>query len=331
MNIRKSKANLPNPSTGEYETHHFETELAQISDMAAFMRTLAAQGVSASKIRELLSAASTNAATTSSPGLLIAADKAKLDVIVDSAYAHNGIYRGKDLTSYFDSGEMTKAISAGTFKDIYIGDYINKNITVDGTTYQVKWEVAHIDYFYKSGDTSCDAHHVVMFPSKTVRVNTPMNATNTTEGAYIGSNMWKTIIPLFNTGIEAAFGSAHVLSHRELLANAISANAASAAGAGWTGSSTSWAWYDVKANIPSEPMIYGGTVFGSSGCDVGNAERQLAIFKFKKFSEGRLWFWLRAVASASNFCNASSDGHASYNSASDSNSNGGCRPYFLLR
>lgn len=252
-------------------------------------------------------------------------------VIYDNAAAHNGIYRGKDLTAYFNSGEMTKAISAGTFKDIYIGDYINKNITVDGTTYQVKWEVAHIDYFYKSGDTSCDAHHVVMFPSKTVRVNTPMNATNTTEGAYIGSNMWKTIIPLFNTGIEAAFGSAHVLSHRELLANAISANAASAAGAGWTGSSTSWAWYDVKANIPSEPMIYGGTVFGSSGYDVGNAERQLAIFKFKKFSEGRLWFWLRAVASASDFCLADGDGYATYSSASNSNSYGGCRPYFLLR
>ena len=244
---------------------------------------------------------------------------------------HNGIYRGKDLTSYFASGEMSKAIADGTFKDIYIGDYITKSITVDGTTYSVKWEVADLDYFYKTGNTSCETHHVVLFPSQTVQVNVQMNPTNTTEGGYKGSDMWKTVIPAYNTGIKAAFGSDHVLKHRELLTKTVSTTAPSGGGAGWTGSSTDWEWADVEANIPTEPMIYGGRVFSSSGFDVGNGEKQFAIRKLQRVSNNRLWFWLRAVASSSRFCAADGDGGASCADASARDSGGGIRPYFLLR
>ena len=259
-------------------------------------------------------------------------DKTIGDIADNYGAFHNSIYRGKDLTSYFASGEMSKAIANGTFKDIYIGDYITKNIVVGGTTYQVKWEVADIDYFYKSGDASCDTHHVVLLPSKTVLVNTKMNDTNTTEGGYVGSKMWKETIPAVVTGIKAAFGADHVVKHRELLTTKVSTTAQSAAGAGWTGSSTEWAWTNVEANIPTEPMIYGGAVFGSAGYDVGNGDKQLAIFKFKKFcSPDRLWFWLRAVASASRFCLASASGYAACTDASYSASDGGCRPYFLFR
>lgn len=64
--------------------------------------------------------------------------KGIMDIINNYGLSHNSIYRGKDLTSYFASGEMSQAIANGTFKDIYIGDYIIKPITVDGTTYNVK-------------------------------------------------------------------------------------------------------------------------------------------------------------------------------------------------
>ena len=158
-----------------------------------------------------------------------------------------------------------------------------------------------------------------------------MNDTNTAVGGYIATKMWTETIPKYVTGITNAFGSAHVLSHRELLSKAINADAPSGAGAGWMGSATEWDWYNTLVNIPSEPMIYGGRVFGSSGYDVGNKERQLQIFRFKKFSEGRSWFWLQAVASASRFCLAGSIGYATYADASGSSQWGGIRPYFLLR
>lgn len=251
--------------------------------------------------------------------------------MVHSAALHNGLFRGKDLTAYFASGAMSAAIAAGTFDNIYIGDYITKAITVDGTTYNVKWEVADLDYFLHDGSMENTAHHVVMFPSVTIQTNVSMNDTDTTAGGYMGSKMWTDVIPKYTAAIKTAFGAGHVLNHRELLTNTVNATAASAAGANFVGTTTNWAWTDVDANIPSEPMIYGGAVFGSSGYDVGNKNKQLAIFRYKKFSEGHKWFWLQAVVSSPAFAVADVLGIAFFGSASTSNGYGGVRPYFLLR
>lgn len=271
--------------------------------------------------------------TVTKPILLDETGKEIIKAINGVSYAlkDKTIYRGKDLTSYFASGEMSQAIANGTFNDIYIGDYIIKPITIAGTVYNVKWLVADFDYFLSSGDSSCDAHHIVLIPDVTVEVNVSMNDTNDTTGAYIASKMWTEKMPQYAEAIKAAFGEAHVVKHRELLTNVMNATSPSAAGAGWVGSSTSWAWVDVLVNIPNEPMIYGGTVFGSSGFDVGNATKQLALFRFRNFSIGRKWFWLRAVASASRFCSAYGSGYAYCADAASRNSNGGVRPYFLLR
>lgn len=259
------------------------------------------------------------------------------DILTNYGLSHNTIYRGKDLTNYFASGEMSKAIADATFKDIYIGDYISKAITVNATSYNVKWLVADLDYYYGVGDTECNTHHVLMIPSVTVGLNTSMNDTNDTTGAYLGSKMWTTQMPLYTNSIVSAFGESHVLKHRELLSKAVSLTAPSSAGAGWTGSSTDWAWADVNVNIPNEPMVYGGRVFSSSSYDVGCANKQLALFRSERFSKNkysdgaRKWFWLRAVASGSRFCAASYDGDAYYGDASYRDSYGGIRPYFLLR
>ena len=61
-------------------------------------------------------------------------------VVVNSAPAHNALYRGKDLTDYFNSGEMSIAIANGSFENIFPGDYVIKSVTVNGTTYaDTKW------------------------------------------------------------------------------------------------------------------------------------------------------------------------------------------------
>ena len=263
--------------------------------------------------------------------------KGIMDIINTQGLSHNGIYRGKDLTSYFESGEMSKAIASGLFTDIYIGDYITKSIAVDGTTYSVKWVVADFDYYYGVGDSECTTHHVLMIPSVTVQLNVNMNDTNDTTGAYVGSKMWTTNMPLYKDAIISAFGESHIVKHRELLSNAMTSTVTSMAGAGWVGASTNWAWTDVYVNIPNEPMIYGGTAFSSSAFDVGEANKQLSIFRFERFSKNkysdnaRKWFWLRAVASGSRFCIADSYGSAYCFDASNRYSNGGIRPYFLLR
>lgn len=251
--------------------------------------------------------------------------------MIHSAALHNGLYRGKDLTEYFESGEMSAAIAAGTFEDIYPGDYIIKSVTIDGTTYSdVKWIVMDLDYHLHAGDTETTAHHVVLMPETTLGTQA-MNATNITTGGYVGSVMWTTHIPKVVTGIEAAFGDTHVLSHRELLTNTVDTSIKSAAHNGWTGAASNWAWTDVKVNLANELMVYGSRHASSSFYDGGECTKQLAAFNLNHGlrCSKRQWWWLRAVAGSTDFAGVDRTGDAySYDAGASS---GGVRPYFLLR
>lgn len=267
-------------------------------------------------------------------------DSISLDTLLfATAAAHNSIYRGKDLTAYWDSGEMSKAIQAGTFDDIFPGDYIIKSVTVDGKAYSnIKWIVGDLDYFLHRGVTETAEHHLILFPKDNIGT-AQMNSTNTTTNGYQGSNMWKNVIPKYTTGIVNAFGSDHVLEHDELLTNAMNANAASAAGAGWMGSAYwnwtgsygrtdgSYPWVKVKVNIFNQAMMFGNHPFASSGQEEGNCNKQLAAFRYGQNFTRAYWCWLRDVAGAGDFANAANYGYASNHYASGV---GGVRPYFLL-
>lgn len=334
------KAPMKVKRNGAWELCHPETEVSQIVDIDTYVDNKdnailkSAKDDATTKANNAINDAKKYFKSATTDGAIITITKGdgstiSLTPVLDTPEAHNCIIRGKDLTSQLNDGTLSKNIQNGTFHDIFIGDYFTKSYSANGTTYNVKWIIVDIDYFYYTGDDACTSHHVVVMPSKVVQVNVNMNNTDTTDGGFINSKMWKTTIPLHTTGIVDAFGDAHVLNHRELLSNMTSSFAPSAAGSGWTGSSTGWGWYDVKVNIPSEPMIYGTTVFGSSGFDVGNKNRQLAYFRCKPFCMSRQWFWLQAVASGPNFCFASDCGDACYFGASTSSPTGGFRPYFL--
>lgn len=258
-------------------------------------------------------------------------DFAMITDIYASAASHNAFFRGKDLTSYFDSGEMSKAIAAGTFDDIFPGDYITKTVTVDGTTYtDVKWIVADLDYHLHRGDTETTAHHVVLYPETNLG-NARMNATDTTVGGYQGSEMWTTTIPKYATGIVNAFGSDHVLKHRERLTKAIDSNAYSSAG-GLGNGATVYAdgeWTNVAVNLFNEAMMYGHAPFASSGRDTYDCNKQLSAFRYGQNFTRNSWCWLRDVARADCFADVNDTGEPDYGTAS--NVNGGVRPYFLLR
>ena len=165
----KSEVYIPNPLTGTQEIHHFETELEQIEDMTSFAQALNKKSDAAS-MRSHLEVPANSTATESAAGLMPAVDKVKVNNIVHSAEAHNGIFRGKDLTSYFASGQMSTDIANGKFDDIYIGDYITKTINLPAITYtdkagveqtqaaqtfnNVKWLVGAIDPHIQQEQTS---------------------------------------------------------------------------------------------------------------------------------------------------------------------------------
>ncbi len=251
--------------------------------------------------------------------------------MIHSAALHNGLYRGKDLTEYFESGEMSAAIARGDFSNIYPGDYIIKTVTIDGVTYtNVKWIVMDLDYHLHAGDTETTAHHVVLMPETTIGTQR-MNETNITTGGFLGSEMWTVHIPKVVAGIKAAFGDTHVLAHRELLTNTVDTNAKSAAYNGWTGAASNWAWTDVEVNLCNEAMVYGCRNASSSFYDGGECTKQLAAFNLNHGlrCSKRQWWWLRAVAYSTDFATVAGGGHAVDRGASGAA--GGVRPYFLLR
>lgn len=232
------------------------------------------------------------------------------NVLTDGAAAHNCIYRGKNLGTSV-TAEQYAAISSGKFTDLYIGDYW----VIKGVTYRI----AAFDYYYNCGDTNFTKHHAVIVPDTSL-YKAQMNTSNVTTGGYTGSAMYKSNLAQAKTTIKAAFGSAHVLTKRELLTNAVNGNTPSG-----------WAWFDSDVELMNEVQAYGSVAWGAhdgNGYNVASGDGQFPLFMFDRTKlHNREDYWLRDVASATSFSHVASGGHASYATASYSR---GVRPAFCI-
>ncbi len=239
-------------------------------------------------------------------------------IIPKNAGAHNGIYRGKNITDLFYDGTLSKQIAAGTFDDIFIGDYIIGKVS------NRKYLVADINYRLNCGDTELKTPHVLMVPER-IMGTAKMNDTNTTTGAYTGSKMYTEYLTPFKAVIQNDFEIGHILSHKALLTNTVA-----------DGKASNWAWFDSTIELMNECMVYGHNAWGSHhGYETGADKSQLSLFKLnpsqivaRNDAGERYWYWLRGVASASNFALVSTHGHASHSSASSAV---GVRPAFLIK
>ncbi len=247
-------------------------------------------------------------------------------VNVSSAAAHNAIFRGKYLGDQVTDEQWT-AIKAGTFDDLYIGDYW----TING----FNWVIADFDYWWRCGDTgnAYMNHHIVIVPSTMLYYNTYMNSSSTTEGGYIGSYMYTTGLTEAKNMVISAFGSDHVVTHREYLTNAVTSGYPSGA-----------EWVDSTVELMNEEMVYGCPIrqqMSHAGTAVTNTtidKSQLALFRYDRTefiamgngnnggTSGTCYaWWLRDVVSATNFAYVSATGLASGGSASNTF---GVRPCF---
>lgn len=243
-------------------------------------------------------------------------------LLFNNAGAHNAIYRGKSLGSTVTTAQYA-AIKAGTFDDLYIGDYW----TIGGVNYRI----AAFDYYLNSGDTNCTTHHVVIVPD-TCLYNAQMHntssggwesgAANTTAGGYVGSDMYKSNLEQAKTTIKSAF-SGHVLKHRIYLTNAVA-----------NGRASGGAWCDSEVDLMCEQMVYGSGIFSpvSDGSNVSANYRveksQLPLFQHEPSRIcNRTTWWLRDVITASGFADVGYNGCADYSGASNSY---GVRPAFCI-
>lgn len=241
-------------------------------------------------------------------GPLILADGYNAYGVASNAAAHNAMPpRFKNLGTAATS-DIYAAIKAGTFDDIFVGDYFmvgNNQIYIGA-----------FDWYLNCGDTICSEHHVLLVPGNNL-YSYHMNATNTTEGGYVGSDMYKNGLTQAKQFFSDAFGAAHILSHRQYLVNAVSG-----------GKPTGTDWYDSTVELMNENMVYGCRQFSPmpdgatdpwSTCRNYTIDKgQIPLFQYAPWLIcNRNWYWLRDVVSAARFAGVDGYGAAGYSNASD--------------
>lgn len=264
----------------------------------------------------------------------------------------------KDITSYYKDGSLWKRLNGtdgySLYQDIYAGDYFQmsrvisaKNPDSSQQLTGTDWvTIASIGGLAHNGDNiDLTPNHLVMVPGKGFGGTqhfgrSRMNPTNTTEGGYKASEMNTKVLgaiatagstaadATINQQLYAEFGT-HLKKTRELVTNKINATGINRYGSN-NGCSNGWEWIDAQAILMSEVELYGATVWSSSGWDTGNANHQFELFANSKaaINNRAAWYWLKDVASVSEFCRCNYVGFASFGGASSAG--GYVRPRFVI-
>ena len=238
---------------------------------------------------------------------------------------HNSLYRGKNLGSSLTADQFAR-INDGTFKGLWLGDYIEKEITFNylvppvdsngyaiagtdttaSTTANIVMNILHFDYFYNVGDNDekgKHTHHAIFMP-RWGMYPAPMNkkanasATDSTAGGYAGSDMRTKYLAAAETVFNSFFGANHILLHEEVLSNAVT-----------NGRVTGCAKYDCKVELMDTVQLYGRSMHNGELADE-SALPDLKCDHRIQFAACKLitqpigitnWCWLRNVASATKF------------------------------
>lgn len=249
---------------------------------------------------------------------ILAADAILAGLSMHTPINRRLIFRGKNLGTSF-TPEQKAAIQAGTFNDLWLGDYWEIN--------GYKWRIADFDYWRSTGDTEFTDHHLVIVPDTNMG-SAAMNGTATTAGGWVGSVMYTTNMATAKSTINGTFGDS-VLEHREYLINEVTSGYPSAG-----------AWTNSSIELMNEPMVFGSYIY-TPGCTGSatpklytNSATQLALFRVRpEFickpdgASARISFWLRDVVNATSFVRVSSYGAPQDTSASQSY---GIRPVFAI-
>lgn len=265
----------------------------------------------------------------------------------------------KDITSYVTDGTLWKRLNGTNgfklYEDLRVGDYIKMSRPISAYERTGQYQatgsqyvtIAGIDTLMYKGDkgSGINYHHLVMVPGQGFGGTqhfgrSRMNATNTTAGGYVGSEMNTTTIgdvtssgstaadATINQQLYAEFG-AHLKTIRALLSNSINTSGVNRFGTA-DGCSNNWAWTSVQAVLLSEIECYGSVVWSSSGYDTGEANKQLPLFVYSESARNNhsAYYWLKDVASAVGFCFSSYDGYSGRNGASSADFY--VRPRFVI-
>ena len=264
----------------------------------------------------------------------------------------NARYSGFELSSTVattgNNGALWNSIK-GNIKGI--GDYF----WIKLNNVNVKCRIAGRNIYKECGNTILGDHYIIVtdtafqnaayYPANDTSGDTKSSGNTSSKSAFLGSDIWNSTLGAnpstgaavttkgINQTLYSIFGSA-LIKYSDMSTNTINSTAASAAGAGWTGSSNAWEWHDCYATLLNECEVFGDPIFSSSGYDIGIKKAQLPLFTLnpelivlRDSSGSRMLYWLKNVASDRNFCNCNGTGFAAADGASASV---GLRLEFLL-
>lgn len=241
-------------------------------------------------------------------------------VVASNAGAHNSIFRGKNLGNQVTAAQYA-AIAAGTFDDLFIGDYWE----IDWVNPIIKYRIAAFDYYLNTGATKLTDHHVVLVPDESLADGIQMNTGNTTSDGYKGSAMNKQNINTARTKIKAVFAN-HLVTHQLYVSSGTS-----------SGVVTSSDVIDADVVIMNERNVFGCLIMSGeyNRGVLNNAlytydRTQFPLFalapEFIKAKSGS--YWLRDIVNISAFVGIFSNGFPEYVSAGDTRS---VRPAFAIK
>lgn len=256
-----------------------------------------------------------------------------------NAGAHNSIYRGKLLGSSVTADQWncltSNAESNGTlFKDMYVGDYWQNDVTINGVTKTVRWYVAGFNYWKKSGVSN----HVVIVPNRNLVESATINASETAAGSYFNSdfrtgNNSNTARSTCRTIIEGVFATGsgstrntHILTYQGYVKKSLASGGRYEASGGWE---------DCDIELPTENHMFGCTFFSNACNGTAIAHRQtydttqLPLFTYdSSLIPIGSSYWLRDIASDTSWTIVSGGGTCGQIRANYSDI--GIRPVFAI-
>ncbi|MBR0168727.1 MAG: hypothetical protein IJQ08_08645 [Synergistaceae bacterium] len=253
-------------------------------------------------------------------------------VNTNNAAAHNSIYRGKNLGTTITAAQSA-AIRAGTFTDLYPGDYWQAQNPAftwtdkDGVEHEYPANTGATTYYVagcnclkmikKDNITPVIGNHVIvcMYAHRQER----MNDTPSTEGGYANSEMATNTLLKYVALFKAIFGEEHIMKYGDWLCNSVT-----------DGVESGYSWYENReADLLSEEMVFGRRIQNKANSFSGISQLPLFAFNYELLCIGGMHSWLRDAISSTNYACMKFNG-GSTNLIANTTTYGVCNPFFLL-
>ena len=210
---------------------------------------------------------------------------------------HRNIFRGQHLGESITE-EQIIAIRKGNFRNLYVGDYWEKN--------GVKYRIADINYWKGVGyQESVQKPHILIVPD-TALGSGQMSAGNSTSGGYKSSAMKTVRLNQIANSLPDAFKNI-LISHKMF---------------------SDGSWVNASVDLMNEVMVHGTYICTDGNNRQTSDTQQLALFRLvPELKVVGVNYWLRNVAGSQTYTLISQYGDASSDMAT---STYGVRPVFAV-